>query len=262
MSRLMQRNWRRIVRLDTRALCLASTMALGAPPAAPLADCAPRDISVVIAVPQVLLDQNTQQGIESDIATAVADAEKAFGESEIVGRIKHSVEYVNFDLGGPAADVVRELERGSSAASEGLRSLRAHADAVAAFLLLEEVDDRYCGGASVLRPQAKITPFGYVLRRCLGKGLTLAHELTHIFGANHQLTSPAYSDASHGYVDDDGAFRTLEDACEVDVQCLDRIPRLSDAAKKVEGAPRGSTDRANSAREFRSSICLLIKANK
>ncbi len=218
--------------------------------------CAPRDLTLVVAIPSSVVPVKGRAVLEREIQNAVAEAILVFRESNIIRDISVRVIFLETDVNGSSQAVLRDIETANSAASRELVAAVAEHRATGGLLVLERVDDNACGGGFVLLKDRPVLPYAYVLRRCLGQK-SLAHELTHWFGANHGYRDvPAFSPRSYGYRNTQADFRTIEATCPADVKCLDRIAMLSDHTKRYGRAPRGAST-ASSAHAFRESICTL-----
>jgi hypothetical protein len=193
----------------------------------------------------------TKADITADIGHAVVEATLALRESHLVNVIDERVLFLTSSVSGSSHDVTGSLANATSPVSKELRAaMKAHG-AAAALLVLPEVADGFCGRSFIQLPGKVFLPFGYVLARCLGE-MSLAHEMTHLLGANHSYPDePAFATDTYGYHDVGADYRTLEGACPQGVHCRDRIPALSDRSKH-----RGSAT-ANSARLFPMTLCAL-----
>jgi hypothetical protein len=224
--------------------------------APPPADCAPRDVQLVVGVPSVLVAMSDRPALEKEIGLAVRGATDVLSEGQISNEVHATVRFLNGSITGSSLAVLHDIEDRSSAASRELRDAVTASRANAGILVLGEVDDRACGRSFVMERGEPSLPFGYVLRRCLGKK-SLAHEMTHLLGATHTPTEvPAFSSESHGFRNADADFRTIEATCPEGTACSDRISMLSDKTRPF-GTMRRGADNANSARAFRASICQL-----
>jgi hypothetical protein len=227
------------------------------------ATCTPRDLTFVVGVVPALATASNRALLQAEIQRAVAEASQVFAESAIVGSITATVIFLDANVLGSSESVLRELEAGQTRPSRALRDAVVARRATGGLLLLSEVDDGACGRAFVLEKNVAGVPFGYVLRRCLNKK-SLAHELTHLLGANHQSPdTPRFSNDSYGYRNVTADFRTIESTCPENTQCLDRFALLSDYSRPLGRSPKNPIPRgatvANSAKAFRESMCTLTR---
>jgi hypothetical protein len=218
-----------------------------AAPPPPPAECAPRDLTLVVGVPPSVAASNDRALLEGEIQRAVGQVASS------------TVLFLKSDVSRISDTVMSDLEVPTSAASKELHAAVTARGAVGGLLVLSGLDKTTCGRSFVLQPGRRVVPFGYVLRHCLNQ-LSVAHEVTHFLGANHVFPEkPAFSIESYGYHDTVADFRTIEGVCPPGVNCLDRIARLSDRTKQFRAVPRGAST-ANSAHAFRASLCTLTGA--
>lgn len=198
--------------------------------------------------------------IENQIALAVGTTNQAYVNSGMIQRLRlvHTVEIANSESADMEATLMAITQ--GTAPFQGVNALRNQygADMVSMWV---ESGGQYCGIGWVMDTVgSSFAPYAYNVndRNCAISGGTMAHELGHNMGLEHDLyVSPEGPDHpvakryAHGYVNTVQRFRTImaySDACTVVGVSCPRINQFSDPGFTFNGAPTGNATTADASR--------------
>lgn len=221
----------------------------------------PGRVDVLVAyTPDARVGAGGKDAMEALVYCAVGQANLSYLDSGIDVRL--NLVYVGEEPYTEKGDVAPALTAVTSPSDGELDNVhvlrnRFGADVVA---LIIETDNNVCGYSHIMpgiEPAFESQAFSVVLRDCATAAFSFAHELGHLFSANHdwgdEIKSGPFATNSynHGYLKIDGtaspktAWRTLmgvKTACRagavLDDDCV-RLLRWSDPASNWNGEPMG-----------------------
>lgn len=188
------------------------------------------------------------------IDIGVEDTNAAFEDSRIKARFRlleaQQIKYKeSIDMGEDL--LLLSLDDDGKMNKAHTRRDKLGADYVA--LIVDEVDERYCGIAWVLGDYPGDSEYAHSVTRydCISN-LTFAHELGHNLGLMHnreETNAPGWFDHSHGYHDPDGAFRTI-----MSYGTAPRVLNFSNPRKELNGVPMGVDKKEKDSADSTKSI--------
>jgi hypothetical protein len=198
--------------------------------------------------------------IQNQIALAIASTNQAYAASGVVQRLRlvHTQE-INYTEARNLDTTLTQLTD-NSAPFQGVEALRTQYGADVVSMWVEE-GGPYCGIAWVMDTiSSSFARYAYNVeaRTCATTGGTLAHEMGHNMGLEHDLyvspegpNHPVAQRYAHGFVNLAGRFYTImayPNLCiDSGVGCS-RINQFSDPTNVVNGTPTGNATTADASR--------------
>ncbi|MCC6176899.1 MAG: hypothetical protein IT305_16440 [Chloroflexi bacterium] len=181
--------------------------------------------------------------IENQLDLVVAETNATFANSGVVQRLRivQASEIAYTETGSGISDLSR-LRNTSEGYMDSVHALRDNVGADIVVLVVANLDG--CGVAYLSYPPAswfQSYAFAVVQRACAVSNLSVAHELGHIMGAEHDwATTPDGDpdDYNRGYIDSDHAWRTVMSYPQPCGSCP-RLPYFSNPDMLHDGRPMG-----------------------